>query len=87
MGMFFICRFNDNNNIVKNNIGGLNMSDEFLKTIKVVQSTGQAPTSSNQVTNDSATSAKLITESQQPTAKTYRFVMDKQMEHEKTDND
>ena len=49
------------------------MNDDFLKTIQAVQSTGQAPINQNQNTKETDSSSRLITESQQPTAKVYRY--------------
>ncbi len=87
MDMFLICCLNGNNDIFKINIGGLKMSDEFLKTIQTIQATGQAPVNQTQTTKDSTSSAKLITESKQPTNKTYRFVMDAKTVNTKNNKD
>ena len=63
------------------------MNDDFLKTIQVVQSTGQAPINQNQNTKETISSSKLITESQKPTAKIYRYTLDeKESSTEKNDD-
>lgn len=49
------------------------MSDEFSKIIKVVQTTGKAPDTTVQSSTTAIPTAKLVTESLEPTAKTYRF--------------
>ena len=52
------------------------MSDDFMKIVEVVQSTGKAPISPAQTTTTAPT-AKIVTEGLQPTAKTYRFTANK----------
>ena len=63
------------------------MNDDFLKTIQVVQSTGQAPVNQNQNTKETVSSSKLITESQQATAKIYRYTLEEKDSNTEKNND
>lgn len=62
------------------------MSDDFLKTIKAIQSTGQAPANQNQTTNETVPSSKLIAEAQPSTAKMNRFALVRQHPGPDTNN-
>lgn len=61
------------------------MSDDFMKIVKVVQTTGKAPVEPAKTSTITPT-AKVVTEGLQPTAKTYRFTAN-ECDKTKPDND
>lgn len=52
------------------------MRDDFLKTVKSVQSTGQAPITNNQTSKEIVGKVRVITENAQINEKIYRFATD-----------